>query len=59
MRKITLSMMALIGALFLQSCTADSIGEIEADMEVYASDDDTIPDDPKDLPDDDEEGGGN
>lgn len=43
-----------VGITNLQSCTADSIQEIEADMEVYASDDDYIPDNPKDLPDEDE-----
>lgn len=59
MKKIIMLLFTTVGIINLQSCTADSIQEIEADMEVYASDDHTIPDNPKDLPDDDEEDGGN
>ena len=56
MKRNVLLLLTIIGAINLQSCTADSIQEIEAEMEVYASDGKETPHDPKDLPDDDEEG---
>lgn len=56
MKRNVLLLLAIIGALNLQSCTADSIQEIGAEMEVFASDGKETPYDPKDLPDDDEEG---
>lgn len=59
MKKIIMLLFTAVGIINLQSCTADSIQEIEADMEVQASDSKYEPEDPKDLPDDDEEGGGN
>lgn len=47
----------MIGATCIfQSCTTDSIADIEAEMEIFASDNKYDPDDPKELPDEEDEG---
>ena len=59
MKNIIMLLFTAVGIFNLQSCTADSIQEIEADLEVHAWDEDSLPDNPKDLPDDDQEEGEN
>lgn len=56
MKKAIMLFLLMTGTMSFQSCTTDSIADIEAEMEVYSSDGQNDPDKPKELPDEEDEG---
>lgn len=56
MKKAILLLLLMSGTLSFQSCTTDSIQDLEAEMEVYSTDNKSNPKKPKELPDEEDEG---
>lgn len=56
MKKAILLLLLLSGTLGFQSCTTDSIQELEAELEVYSTDNKSDPHNAKELPDEENEG---
>lgn len=56
MKKAIMLFLFMAGTLSYQSCTTDNIADIEAEMEIYATDNAQDPNNPKELPDEEDEG---